>query len=341
MKQLHESEMPFASLSVDGRQLAAGRKVEAEHDKVIKYLLLAANPDMKSEELNRLMELARDLIAKTHLSEFGNYYLPYLKDAEAAMKAGLKTSDKKEESLTQGVNDLKALLAEAETPEIVVSKSTASGGMIHFVAMHGEEQAGYLNIYQIRGGYAHLRGNFSQEQYDKMFPDNRYLKVELLSVDREYRRHGVGTMLMDAAIKYADESGWKEMYLEASPLDTQGLPLDELAHYYEKFGFKPVLRKDDNVFMLRKGEGGQAPVQEDDNLFNQIQHGSRVTILTPHGSKLTGRAVMYNQKDGFWILNLGGAYGTPGLASPENVIAVRGGLKEEKNFSINKWSGKK
>jgi hypothetical protein len=193
-------EMPFASLSVDSQQLAFGRKIEAEHDKVIKYLLLTANPDLAEAEVNRLVVLARDLIAKTHLSEFGNYYLPYLRDAEIAMKEALKPSGKKEESLTQEVNDLKAMLAEAsdEGP-----------------------------------------GPFVSEQ-----------------------------------------------------------------------------------------------------LFNQIQLFSRVTILTQNGSKLTGRATLRNDKAGIWVLNLGGPYGTTGIASSKNVVAVKGGLKEDKQFSPNKWSGK-
>jgi hypothetical protein len=55
-------------------------------------------------------------------------------------------------------------------------------------------------------------------------------------------------------------------------------------------------------------------------LVNKIRVGSKVTIITPHGSKLTGRAVMRGPAG--WVLNLGGKYGTPGIASHENVIKV-------------------
>lgn len=47
--------------------------------------------------------------------------------------------------------------------------------------------------------------------------------------------------------------------------------------------------------------------------FESIKPGDRVTIKTPHGSELTGRAVMFNTKFQTWVLNLGGAHGTPGL----------------------------
>jgi hypothetical protein len=57
------------------------------------------------------------------------------------------------------------------------------------------------------------------------------------------------------------------------------------------------------------------------SLFSLIRHGSRVTIVTPHGSERTGRAVMRGPAG--WVLNMGGPHGTPGIASPDNVIRVK------------------
>lgn len=58
-------------------------------------------------------------------------------------------------------------------------------------------------------------------------------------------------------------------------------------------------------------------------LVDQIKPGDRVTIITRHGSRLTGRAVMKNRERGCWVLNLGGAHGTPGLADEENIVQVK------------------
>jgi hypothetical protein len=58
-------------------------------------------------------------------------------------------------------------------------------------------------------------------------------------------------------------------------------------------------------------------------LFDQIQAGDRVTILTPQNQHCTGRAVMKHRTLGFWVLNTGGRDGTTALASPSNVINVR------------------
>jgi len=56
-------------------------------------------------------------------------------------------------------------------------------------------------------------------------------------------------------------------------------------------------------------------------LIDSIKAGDKVTIITPHGNKLTGKAVMKGPYG--WVLNLGGKYGTPGIASDENTIQVR------------------
>ncbi len=71
--------------------------------------------------------------------------------------------------------------------------------------------------------------------------------------------------------------------------------------------------------------------------FDQIKHGTRVTILVPNGKHINwktgqieqewkesaGRAVMRSTTGG-WVLNMGGRYGTPGLANPNNTVAING-----------------
>lgn len=57
-------------------------------------------------------------------------------------------------------------------------------------------------------------------------------------------------------------------------------------------------------------------------LIDLIKPGDRVTILNRFGQKLTGRAVMKGSYG--WVLNLGGRYGIPGIATDENVVSVKG-----------------
>jgi hypothetical protein len=63
--------------------------------------------------------------------------------------------------------------------------------------------------------------------------------------------------------------------------------------------------------------------------LSQIQNGDRVTILVPAGigrngqewKESTGRAIMRGPHG--WVLNMGGRYGTPGIAGVENTVKVR------------------
>jgi|SRR5215469_13112731 len=63
-------------------------------------------------------------------------------------------------------------------------------------------------------------------------------------------------------------------------------------------------------------------------LNSRIRVGSRVTILVPAGRgrdgieyrQRTGRAVMRGPHG--WVLNMGGRYGTPAVATVENIVRV-------------------
>jgi hypothetical protein len=59
-----------------------------------------------------------------------------------------------------------------------------------------------------------------------------------------------------------------------------------------------------------------------------IRPGDRVTIMSRHGSRLSGRASMRDRQTGGWTLDMGGGPGTPGRANDENIIAIsRGGKR--------------
>jgi hypothetical protein len=58
-------------------------------------------------------------------------------------------------------------------------------------------------------------------------------------------------------------------------------------------------------------------------LFEAIQVGDRVSIVNRFGQIHTGRAVMLGP--GGWVLNMGGRYGTPGIADETNTVIVKKG----------------
>lgn len=117
-----------------------------------------------------------------------------------------------------------------------------------------------------------------------------------------------------------------------------------------------------------KSAGGVKRMYEEDmeaneRLLSAIRPGDRVTIWVPAGmgregqewKESTGKAVMKGPHG--WVLNMGGAHGTPGVATPENIIRVKQAsvsktaqnlirgdqltpdeLRQVKNFFIYRWT---
>lgn len=59
----------------------------------------------------------------------------------------------------------------------------------------------------------------------------------------------------------------------------------------------------------------------DKPLIDAVRVGDRVTIVNRFGQQRTGRAVMPCSAGG-WVLNMGGAHGTPGIANDDNTVKV-------------------
>lgn len=60
-------------------------------------------------------------------------------------------------------------------------------------------------------------------------------------------------------------------------------------------------------------------------LLAAIRVGDRVTITNCFDQPRTGRAVMRGPYG--WVLNMGGRYGTPDIATVENLVSVRKGKR--------------
>jgi hypothetical protein len=58
------------------------------------------------------------------------------------------------------------------------------------------------------------------------------------------------------------------------------------------------------------------------DLISAIRPGDKVTIRNRFNQEHTGRAVMRSLHGG-WVLNMGGAHGTPGLADANNIVRVK------------------
>jgi hypothetical protein len=61
--------------------------------------------------------------------------------------------------------------------------------------------------------------------------------------------------------------------------------------------------------------------QEASSVVESIRPGDRVTIITPHGNRIGGRAVMRGPAG--WVINGGEPYGTPYIANETNIVHIR------------------
>jgi hypothetical protein len=54
----------------------------------------------------------------------------------------------------------------------------------------------------------------------------------------------------------------------------------------------------------------------------KLYPGDRVTIVDRLGKRATGTVVMKSTNPGWYVLNMGGRHGTPGLATPKDIVKV-------------------
>ena len=65
-------------------------------------------------------------------------------------------------------------------------------------------------------------------------------------------------------------------------------------------------------------------------MFKDIQVGDSVTMSTPQGQVLNGKAVMKGPHG--WVINTGGRHGTPRVVSESNFVKMRKGKNRKPDF---------
>jgi len=77
-------------------------------------------------------------------------------------------------------------------------------------------------------------------------------KIEHIEINDKYKGQGYAKLLMNKAIEIAEEKGLMPLYLNASPMGSRGLNIDDLTAFYESFGFQVFLEQGNNNLMILK-----------------------------------------------------------------------------------------
>ncbi|RXI35991.1 hypothetical protein CRU99_13650 [Malaciobacter mytili] len=83
--------------------------------------------------------------------------------------------------------------------------------------------------------------------------DENTIFIELLKVEYKYRNKKVASNMMEKSIEYLKTKGFKQIYLNALPLDSFSPPLEKLKTFYKKFDFNEIQSLDNsNVNLMLK-----------------------------------------------------------------------------------------
>jgi len=115
-----------------------------------------------------------------------------------------------------------------------------------------DNKIGSLYMEELFGYNYEFDDVFSEEEFGKIFPKDRIIKISHVTINKEYRNLGVGSKLMEKALKLMRSKGFDQFYLNASPMGDRGLSLGDLVSFYKKFGFKEWLNQGGNVLMYLK-----------------------------------------------------------------------------------------
>lgn len=91
--------------------------------------------------------------------------------------------------------------------------------------------------------------DMTEEEFYDIYSDDEIVKIEYLAVDDYYQGKGLATKLTNKLLDTMEQKGYKQYYLNASPMGFKGLPLEKLVKFYKKFGFRKFLDQGNNVLM--------------------------------------------------------------------------------------------
>lgn len=144
----------------------------------------------------------------------------------------------------------------SKTTDVMFNYETDDEWTTIMALLNGKE-VGKVVIEFVMDGYREFEdiindpnNDFTDQDYDKIFPNDRFAEIEYLYVDEEFRGSGIARKLLDKAKSYAKKEGENVLYLNASPMGVRTLNLMDLVGFYKSYGFQEMIVEPNNVEMF-------------------------------------------------------------------------------------------
>lgn len=143
-------------------------------------------------------------------------------------------------------------------------------------------QIGSVTLVQTYPEYEFM-DDISDEQLDEigLYEGDTIGKIEHLQIEDKYKGQGYAKVLMREAIQVANKKGLFPLYLNASPMGSSGLKLNDLTKFYESLGFEVFLEQGNNNLMIL--DMNNIPKAADGMLVGNSHAEGGIKIKTPEG----------------------------------------------------------
>ena len=141
-------------------------------------------------------------------------------------------------------------LNEQQSIDKIIYKKSVDEDSITITAFINNKKIGSLSMEVLFDAYRHEFDDvFDEDTFDELYPDSEIVKIQSIQVDDDYKNSGIGSELMKLGMNLMRKNGYKQFYLNASPMGFKGLGTTDLVSFYKKFGFKELLNQGHNVLM--------------------------------------------------------------------------------------------
>ena len=136
--------------------------------------------------------------------------------------------------------------------EYKITPANKNYGIAIFGLVHNGLDIAHICFSEIERGYRYFENDLSEEEYYNIFIEDKYLYIEEVYVDKNWRKKGIANKLMNEYFKYCYKKlpQYNQFVLIACPLELS-ISIFLLKLFYNKFGFTELIDYKNTCLMLK------------------------------------------------------------------------------------------